>query len=44
MSSELLFKVVAHAYCRFHDQNNIMEDCINAITNQIKNLDDKISA
>ena len=41
--SELLFKTMANAYCRYRQQNDFMEDCINAIGLKISSLKLKLS-
>ena len=40
--SELLFKTMAGAYCRYRQQSDFMQDCISAIDVKVSSLKQKI--
>jgi hypothetical protein len=41
--SELMFKMMALSYCRYHEQNILMEGCLSTLSTKVQSLDDKIN-
>jgi hypothetical protein len=38
-----MFKMMVLSYCRYHEQNILMESCLGTLTARVQSLDDKIS-
>lgn len=42
MSQTLLFKLMSHSYCRYHEQNGLLRDCLGALASKIATLDSRL--